>query len=98
MAAVEADQHRSIGVADADLRGLAVDFLLGDVEIAVLAAGDVVGAPHAGPHAEEVAVGREYLDAFIRPVGDVELAVGVEGDAVRQVELALALARRAPRL
>ncbi len=57
---------------------------------------DVVGAAHAGPLAEEVAVGREDLDALVRPVGDVELAVRVERDAVRQVELALALARRAP--
>jgi len=42
------------------------------------------------------ALRREDLDALVGPVGDVELAVGVEGDAVRQVELALALARRAP--
>ena len=85
-------------VADADIGGVAAVFLLGDVEIAVLAAGDVVGAAHAGPLAEEVALGREDLDALVRPVGDVELAVIVEGDAVRQVELALAMARRAPRL
>src|SRR5207302_11519950 len=59
MAAVEADEHISLSIADADLRRLAAVFLLGDVEIAVLAAGDVVRPAHAGPHAEEVAVRRE---------------------------------------
>src|SRR5258708_6880480 len=96
--AVEAHQNRSVRIADADLRRLAVVFLLGNVVIAVLAPRDVVRPAHAGPHAEVVAVRREYLDALVRPVGDVELALRVEGDAVRQVELALAMARRAPRL
>src|SRR2546430_12261159 len=96
MAARHACEHRSVRIADADLRRLAAIFLLGDVEIAVLAAGDVVRAAHAGPLAEEVAIRREDLDALVGPVGDVELAVRVEGDAVRQVELALAMARRAP--
>src|SRR5712671_1757993 len=98
MAAVEADENRSVRIADADLRGLAAVFLLGNIEIAVLAARDVVRPAHAGPHAEEVAVRREYLDALVRSIGHVELAVRVERDAVRQVELALAMARRAPRL
>src|SRR6266481_4080236 len=97
MAARKAGEHRALSIADADLRGLAVVFLLGDVEIAVLAAADVVGAAHAGPLAEEIAVRREDLDALVRPVGDVELAVIVARDAVRQVELALGVARRAPR-
>src|SRR5712691_4097616 len=97
MAARETGEHISLSIADADLRGLAVVFLLGNVEIAVLAAGDVVGAAHAGPHAEVVAVRREYLDALVRPVGDVELAGVVEGDRVRQMELARAIPRRAPR-
>src|ERR1700726_2193264 len=56
MATVEAGEHRSLSIADADLRGLAAVFLLGDVEIAILAAGDVVRPAHAGPHAEEVAI------------------------------------------
>src|SRR5438309_2668657 len=68
MAARHAGEHLSLSVADADLRGLAVVFLLGDVEIAVLAAGDVVGAAHAGPLVEEIAVGREDLDALVRAV------------------------------
>jgi hypothetical protein len=78
-------------------RPAALVFLLGDVEIAVFAAGDIVGTPHAGPLAEEVAVGREDLDSLVRSIGHIKLAVVVESDAVRQVELALAMARRAPR-
>jgi hypothetical protein len=46
---------------------------------------------------EEVAVGCEDLDALVRPVSDVELALIVERDAVRQVELALSMARLTPR-
>jgi hypothetical protein len=38
--------------------------MLGNVEIAVLVAGDVVGAAHAGPLPEVVALGREDLDAL----------------------------------
>src|SRR6516162_7571843 len=98
MAALQTGEHVAFGIAHADIGGLAVVFLLGDVVVAVLAAGDVVGAAHAGPLAEKVALRREDLDALVRPVGDVELAVIIEGDAVRQVELALAVARRAPRL
>src|SRR6266851_7374836 len=98
MAALHAGEHRSVRVAYADLRGLVAVFLLGNVEIAVLAARDVVRPAHAGPHAEEVALRREYLDALVRSIGHVKLAVRVDRDAVRQVELALGLARRAPRL
>ena len=76
-------------IAYADIRRLVAVFLLGDGECAVVAAGDVVRAAHAGPHAEEIAVGGEYLDALVGAIGDVELAVGVDGDAVRQVEFAL---------
>jgi hypothetical protein len=57
--------------------------LLGDVEIAILAAGDVVRPAHAGPHAEEVAIRREYLDALVgRVVGQrVELKTdGIGGE------------------
>src|SRR5437763_1329877 len=97
MAAREAGEHVALTVADGALRWLAVVFLLGDVESAALAAGDVVGAARAGPLAEEFAVGREDLDPLVRAVGDVELAIIVEGDRVRQMELARAVARRAPR-
>src|SRR5207244_7445237 len=67
VATFHAGEHISLSIADADIGGLAIVLLLGDVEIAVPAAGDVVRAPHAGPLAEEVAVGREYLDALVRP-------------------------------
>src|SRR6266566_5057245 len=78
MAAFQADEHNSVRVADTDLRGLVAVFLLGNVERAVLAAGDVVRSAHAGPLADEGALGREDLDARVRPVGDVELAVVVK--------------------
>src|SRR5437870_1237885 len=97
MAAREAGEHVTLRVADADLRRFAVVLLLGDVEIAVLAAADVVRPAHAGPLAEKLALRREDLDALVRAVGDVELAVVVERDRVRQMELPRAVARRAPR-
>src|SRR5262245_55938877 len=97
MAARHTGKHISLSIADADLSGLAVIFLLGNVEVAILAAGDVVGAAHAGPLAEELALRREDLDALVRAIGDVELAVLVDGDAVRQMKLTRAMARRAPR-
>ena len=96
VAALHAGEHVALSIAYANLGGLAVVLLLGDVEIPVLAARDIVRAAHPGPLAEKLAVGREDLDALVRPVGDVELAVIVIGYAVRQMELALAMARRAP--
>src|SRR5690242_6890275 len=98
VAALHAGEHIALRVADADIGGVAGVFLFSDVEIAVLTARDVVGAAHAGPLAEEVAVGGEDLDALVRPVGDVELAIIVERDAVRQMELAHAISRLAPRV
>src|SRR5580700_7063815 len=98
MTAFQAGEHISLPVADADIGGLARVLLLGNVEIAVLSARNVVGATHAGPLAEVVALGCKDLDALVRAVGDIELAVVVKGDAVRQMELALAFARCAPRL
>src|ERR1019366_1529813 len=97
MAALHADEHLAVRIAYADISGFATVFLLRDIVIAVLPARDIIRAAHAGPHAEEVAVGREYLDALVRPIGHVELALGVDRDAVRQMELALGVARRAPR-
>src|SRR6516162_6749105 len=96
MAALHPREYISLSVADADLGGLAVVFLLGDVEIAVPTTRDVVGAAHAGPLAKILAVRREYLDALVRPVPDIELAGIVESDGVRQVELARATARLTP--
>src|SRR5690348_8250278 len=72
MAAFQPGEHISLPVADADIGGLARVLLLGNVEIAVLAARNVVGAAHAGPLAEVVALGCKDLDALVRAVGDIE--------------------------
>jgi len=87
MAARHAGQHVAAAIADADIGGVAAVFLLGDVVIAVLAAADVVGAAHAGPLAQVFSFRREDLDALVGAVGDEEIAVVVECDAVRHVEL-----------
>src|SRR5215472_9561908 len=97
MAALHTREHIPLSIADADLGRLAVVFLFGDVEIAVPPTRDVVGAAHAGPLSEILALRREDLDALVRPVADVELAGVVEGDGVRQVELTRATARLTPR-
>jgi len=54
--------------------------------------------PPIPARAEEVAGGREYLDALVSPIGRAELAVSADRDTVRQVEVALGLARRSSRL
>ena len=82
MATVEARENRSVRIADADLRGLAVVFLLGNVVIAVLAAADVVRPAHAGPLAEELAVqptvSRKAVHASVAvAVGHIDIAVGM---------------------
>ena len=41
-----------------------------------------------------IAVEREFLNSVVAPVGDVEAAVGRDGDAPGQLELAFALAMR----
>ena len=86
-----------LAFADADIGGLALAFLFGDVEIVIPAAGDVVGTFHAGPLAEILSVRREDLDALVRPVADIKFAVVVKGDGVGQVKLAGAVAPLAPR-
>src|ERR1051325_943658 len=96
MAALYAREHPSLSVAHRDVRGPAILLLLGDVEIPVLAAGDVVGAAHPGPFAETFALRREDLDALVGAVGDIELALIVEGDRMRQMKLARPVPRRAP--
>jgi hypothetical protein len=53
--------------------------------------------PPIPARAEEVAGGREYLDALVSPIGRAELAVSADRDTVRQVEVALGLARYTPR-
>src|SRR5439155_20179580 len=93
VAAFHAGEQLSLRVAHRDMRGAAILLLLGDVEIAVLAAADVVGAAHPGPFAETLAIGGEDLDALVGAVGDVEEALVVEGDRVRQMELARSVPR-----
>ena len=45
---------------------------------------------------DELAVGRELLDAVVAPVGDVDVTVRGLGDAPREVELAVAVAVASP--
>src|SRR4051812_19528063 len=97
MATRHARQHLALRITHRDMGWIAGVFLLGDVEISVLAARNVVRATHPGPFAEILSLRREKLDALVGPVGDIERAAIVEGDAVRQVELARTAARRPPR-
>jgi hypothetical protein len=53
---------------------------------------DVVRPANAGPHAEELAAARDYLDALVRSIGHVELAVRVDREAVRRGNWLSALA------
>src|ERR1051326_1554926 len=96
MAALHARQHLALSVAHRDVRRPAILLLLGDVEISVLAAGDVVGAAHPSPLAETLALRRENLNALVGAVGDIEPALIVEGDRVRQMKLARPVPRRPP--
>src|SRR3954454_18149028 len=95
MAALHTGEHLPLAVADADMGGAAILVLLGDVEIAVLAAGDVIGGAHASPLPDEGALRGEDLDALVGAVCDVEQPITVESDAVGQMDLAGALARLA---
>ena len=46
--------------------------------------------------ATNFAVGREFLDAVVAPVGDEYVAVGGLGDSPREVELPVTVAKAAP--
>src|SRR6185436_14541987 len=70
--AFQACNDIAFAVAQANIRGLVVMLLFGDVEDAVLAQRDVVGAAHAGPHAEQFAIRRQHLDAPVGAIGDIE--------------------------
>jgi hypothetical protein len=83
MAALHAGELISVGIANADIGGLPASSCSA-IEIPVRAARDVVGPAHPGPHAEEVAVVREYQDALVRSIGHVKPTVGVERDVVRE--------------
>ena len=64
VAALQVREHISLRVAHADIGGFAFVFLLGDVVIAIFAAGNLVGTAHAGPLSEVFALGREDLPAL----------------------------------
>ena len=70
MAALHAGRHISLSIADADIGGLAVVFLLGDIEIAVLAARDVVGAAHTGPRRAAARAYNIVTAEYFRPFAD----------------------------
>src|SRR5262249_27264047 len=67
-------------------------------EQAVLAEEEAEWRPALPELREELAVGVEDLDAVVLAVADVDAALFVEADGVRQVELALALALLTPLL
>ena len=80
------------------LRGVArVPPEFGNVGPALGIKDQVGGALDVGPLAQVLAVGAEDLDAVALPVTDEDTPVRCHGDAVRQVELPRATARRAPR-
>src|SRR5215472_15700280 len=53
---------------------------------------------HPAPDMFELAVRCEHLHAIVVPVGDIDVAVAVGSDVVRQIELARIVARLAPRV
>jgi hypothetical protein len=80
------------------LRGLAlVPPQLGNVGASLRVEHEVGRALRVGPLAQILAVGTEDLDAIVLAVAHEHTAVGGDGDAVGDEELAGALARRAPR-
>ena len=95
------DAHAALArIADGPvaLRGLAlVPPQLGDVGAALAVEDDVRRPLRVGPLGQVLAVRAEDLDAVVLAVADEHAAVGGDGDAVRQVELAGPVARLAPR-
>ena len=87
-------QHIAVEIERHDLPGVAVrqpDGLIGRHE-------QPAGRAGVLRLADVVAVGVEHLDARVVAVGDVEQALGVEHQRVRQIEFARALALLAPGL
>src|SRR6476661_8493214 len=97
MARLPLREHLSVAIANADIRGRTVGFLLADVKDAILVPGNVVGAAHTGPHADEISVGGKNLHAPVAAVADIDLAVRCDHKAVRQMKVTgLSLAGLAP--
>ena len=61
---------------------------LGDIEVRLLVDEKVAGPIDPGPDIDQLAGVGEDLDARVLPIGDEDAAVGIDGDRVRQVELA----------
>src|SRR4051794_29266078 len=66
-----ARDHCSVSIPDTDRRLTGVSRLLAQIERPVRIARHVIRTAHAGPHADELAVGRENLDPLVRAVADV---------------------------
>ena len=97
-AAVEAGQHPSRRVEDADASGAAVHLSLADQEVPLRVSRDVHGPLDVVPELDELAVEREELNAVVLAVTDDD-AVAVDDQAVGQVEVVgLRLPRLAPGL
>src|ERR1700726_3988548 len=79
MAALHPGEHISLPIADTDIGGLAGVFLLGDVEIAVLAAGDVVRAAHTSRISDllERAVTVAGHEGLAKTAESVVIALGI---------------------
>ena len=93
------EDHKLMFVPDAHARGRPLQRGLGDVKIAVLRLGYVVGAGHIGPHVYELTVGSEYLDATVLPIANVDQTLFIDQQAVGQVEFSgAALAGNTPGL
>ena len=70
-------QYFAVFVSNADEGRFTIGLLLTYVEQAILVYGDVVRPTHACPHANELAIGREYLDTPVGSVTDINLSIGV---------------------
>src|SRR5262245_41389164 len=74
-----------------------VEAQLGDVYVLIAADEDLARTGDVGPLGEELPLWREQLHAAVLAIGDVDGALPVHRDAVRQVKLPGAAARLAPR-
>src|SRR5205807_1914116 len=103
----EAGQYLALGGVDADarpdIRPIAVDlarrtaFTDIDERVAAGCHAHAVRSVQIVPLGFELAVAVEHLDTVIFTVGDIDPAVGVAADVVRDIELAGVGARFAPR-
>src|SRR3954469_17184994 len=88
--AADADALLEAGIA------LRVRLRIRDIDHVVLVDRDVARAAELLPFGDELAVAFEHFDAVVDAVGDIDPPGGIEGDAVRRVELARSVAVLAP--